>query len=387
MHKFIYIAIAFCFLSANVQAQNKRPVKNEAQLKQELFELNTIEYNHHVKVDLPDDNFLLIDFYRTSYWPEKEALKNIFDIAGSTVSKVKDSFKSTLTSKRLDIHAPVKSQPLSVRIKEHNDGTDLVIINYDQQSPLKLGMDTIRVLKTYNIVQQDEKSKKASILYTFVLKDIEDIASLSNNSDIIKDVAVKLDSVIQSKRDKWKREDTWYHKLTINYTTAAASGNEQLVVTNKGGFLKGLDVAYYLGASVFRNNITPFLEAGGSYKWENSYGNYEYFRLSFAATPLFERVSASQYDFYNLSFINAEFGTLINKSNHSSKWVPLYQTSIGFGYMLSDHPSLKDHKGYKLFWNYSLSSAVRITPEIIMIDRKGQDNLIWPGITVSLKVL
>ena len=354
-------------------------------MKRELFELSHIQYNHHIKVDLPDDNFLLMDFYRTSYWPEKEALKSIFDIAGKTATMVADSFESALTSKRIDIHAPVKNRPLSVRIKEHNDGTDLVIINYDQQAPLKLGMDTIRILKTH--CAADDDHEKAAILYTFVLKDVEDMNTIAKDKHMIDDIVNALDSAIQQRKKRWKREDTWYHQLGINYTTAAINGQSKLTVDNKGGFGKGLDAAYYIGASVFRNTLTPFIEVGGSYKWQNSYGNYGFFRISMSSMPIFERNSSSQYDYYSLGFVKAEFGTLINKSNRSNTWVPLYQTSMGFGYMFGDHPSFKSHQGYSMFWNYSLSSAVRITPQIILLVRNGQDNLIWPGLTISLKVL
>ncbi len=384
MQKLLYILAILLIFSANSVAQNRRPVKNEEQLKRELFELNKAYHNHHIKVDLPDDNFLLVDFYKMSYWPEKEALNTIFDIAGSTVAKVSDSFKSTLTSKRIDIHAPIKNRPLSVRIREHNDGTDMLIINYDQQAPLKLGMDTIRILKTYE-VQKDQEGQveKALLLYTFVLKDIEDISSISKNEQLVEEVASALDKAVEQKRSKWNREDTWYHSIAINYTAAAIDGKEKLSVKNRGGILKGFDVTYYIGASVFRNNLSPFLEVGGSYKWRTAPGKHDYVRVSISTMPQFERISASVYNYYSLAFINAELGTFIDRKN---TWIPVYETSLGFSYMLTDHPSLEPHEGYKIFWNYSLSPSVRITPEIFLLVRKGQDNYVWPGLTVSLKL-
>ncbi len=359
--------------SSFAQKEFRSPVKNETVLKDELFKLEADEYNHIFQAVLPQDNFLLIDFEKMSYWPDTAAMHLIFDIAAKAVTESRDSFTTSLTSKRIDVHIPVKNRPVQLRLNNHDDGSKMLMLSYDQQAPLKLGMDTIRVFKTY-AVEKDKwgDEQRSEIQYTFVLKDIEEIIKLADNHEFITDIAQTFDSVVQNKRSRWKKEDTWYHEVGIRYSPTEMDKDKQLEVKNGRGFLKGLDANYYIGASLFRNNLTPYLEVGGS----------NYFRLSFSTIAQFERITEANYNFYNTSFANLELGILVNKTD---TWIPVYETSIGFGYMFTDHPSLTPHKGVKMFFNYSLSPAVRITPDIYMLFKNGQDNDIWAGITVSLK--
>lgn len=382
----ILILITTVFIGTiNSFAQNgfRNPVKNETRLKEELFELEAEQYNHIFQAVLPQDNFLLIDFEKMSYWPETAALQMIFDIASKAVVESRDSFATSLTSKRIDVHVPVKNRPIQLRLNNHDDGTRMLVLNYDQQAPLKLGMDTIRVFKTF-AVEKDKwnDEHRSEIQYTFILKDIEEIIKLADNDELIASIAHTFDSVVQYRRNRWKKEDTWYHQIGIRYAPTEMEKDKQLQVKKGRGFLKGLDANYYIGASLFRNSLTPYLEAGGSYRWRGGVGEYNYFRLSFSTLAQFERISEANYNFYNTSFANVELGILVNKID---TWVPIYETSIGFGYMFTDHPSLVPYKGMKMFFNYSLSPAVRITPDIYMLFKKGQENDIWAGITVSLK--
>ncbi|MCB0699359.1 MAG: hypothetical protein H6551_02525 [Chitinophagales bacterium] len=361
------------------------PVKSETQLKQELFELNKHKFNHHFEAVLPEDNFLLIDFHKWSYWPEADAMNKIFDVAAKAVQSTTDSFKNPLRSKRIDIHLPVKNRPITMRLVEHNDGSDLLMLDYDKQMPLKLGMDTIRILKTYKVEKDDNgDEQRAEILYTFVLKDLKDIAKIAANDKLINDVATQFDNVVNEKRQRWAREDTWYHDIHVAYSPLETNDSKKLTIDNKGGFFKGFDAKYYVGASLFRNDITPFVEMGFSYKWPSSIGEYAQIRISASGIGQFERISESVFNFYNTTFVNLEWGTLVNKTGSV---IPIYETSLGMGYMFTNHPSLLQHKAMKLFWHYSLSPSMRITPEFYVLFRKNQENLVWGGLTVALRIL
>lgn len=388
MRYHIYITVLLLLATttnAYAQSEFRYPVKNENKLKDNLFGLKSHEYNHIFQVAMPGDNFLLIDFEKMSSYPDAQMLSTIFDIAATTAQQTKDSFASAITSKRVDVHVPVKNAPLQLRLKEHNDGTDMLVLTYDQQAPLKLGMDTIRVFKTMSVTtNKEEKEVRKEVQYTFILKDINDIAKLNDNKELIISIAHTLDSVVQYRRDKWKREDTWYHEVGIKYTPMETDAKKQLIVKKRAGLWKAIDADYYIGASLFRNSLTPYLEVGASYKWPGSVGEYDYIKLSLSTLAHFERISPSRYDFYNTAGYNFEIGTLINKSKTR---IPIYETSIGIGYLQSDLPSISSQGGMRLFWNYSLSSAVRITPDVYVLFRKGQENIAFAGLTVSLKFL
>lgn len=360
-----------------------QPVKSEVQLKQELFELEEHQFNHSFKAALPGDNFLLIDFYKWSYWPDTSALHSVFEIAALAAKNAEDSLNNPLTSKRIDVHIPVKNKPITMRLVDHDDGSDMLILNYGQQSPLKLGMDTIRILKTVNIDGED-KDERGEILFTFILKDFRKMVPLAENKTIINDVANTFDEQVNKKREKWNREDTWYHDIHISYSPEETEQEKKLIVENKGGFLKGFDAKYYVGATLFRNTIAPMAEMGFSYKWPSSIGEYAQVRISASSMGHFERINESTFNYYNTVFANIEWGTLVNKSGTV---IPIYETSLGMGYMFSDHPSLRQHKAMKLFWHYSLSPSVRITPEFYILFRENQDNYVWAGLTIALRVL
>lgn len=355
------------------------PVKNETQLREDLFELKNEYYNHSFRAALPGDNFLLIDFHKMSYWPDSAFMHTVFETAAQVADGMSDSFKSPLTSKRIDIHMPVKNRPLTVRLNEHTNEANIVMINYDQQLPLKLGMDTIRILKTF--AEAGESKHTPQVLYTFLLKDLDDMQSLANDVNAISNTAGAFQTEVRALRKRWSREDTWYHEVDITYNSIE---NRNTTVNRNEGIVKGFDAAYYLGASVFRNTIAPSLEVGGSYKWPVANGNFMQVGISLTTLAQFERNSESDYNFYNTNFVNIEFGTLVNKTN---TLIPLYETSLGIGYMQTDHPSLIPHECMRLFWHYSLSPSMRITPEIFVLFRENQENYVFPGITVSLKIL
>lgn len=379
----IFIALSLICLSSTGYAQKFRtPVKNEDNLKTALFELSETKQNHVFQVAMPGDNFLLIDFEKMSYWPDTNMIYTIFDIAGKVAASTKDSFSSAAHAKRIDVHVPVKNMPLQLRLNDHNDGTDMLVLNYDQQAPLKLGMDTIRVFKTLSAsTDKWGEEQREELQYTFILKDLTDMIPLAENTELVSGIANTFDSVVNSKREGWSNEDTWYHSIGVRYSPMEDK-DKQVQMDNMGRIFKAIDVDYYLGVSLFRNSLTPYIDVGASYKWPGERSEYNFVKLSASTLAHFERISEANYNFYNTMFLNVEMGIMVNQSRTK---LPVYETSIGFGYMLSDLPSLEQHQVLKMFWNYSLSPAVRITPDIYILFRDGQENQVWAGLTVSLK--
>lgn len=389
MKKYIIaLTILLSSITPSLAQQNfQLPVKNEQQVKTSLFHLEKVDKNHFIKVSLPNDNFLLIDFYKMSYWPTPSDLQSITDIAANTVEGVTDKLQNPTSSKWLGIHVPVKGKPVTAQLKEHDEDAALLVIDGKESAALKVGMDTVQVLKTYkkNTGKNKNLEELAQVQYTFVLKDITDMTVIANNKALIADVVKTLDSVVAAKRSKWSNEDVWYHKIGIAYEPMETEKDKKLMVKNTGvsGILKALEVDYYIGASLFRHRLTPTLEMGVSYKFPETKTEYTYLRASLVTLPQFEQVTTARYDFYNTVSFNAEIGTIINRKVSQ---VPIYSTSIGFGYIMSDHPSIKPNNMYSMFFHFGVSPAIRVTGNLYLLDIKGQDNQVWSGITVAMRL-
>ena len=111
----IALTISIFLLCQQVQAQDefRRPVKNEQAIRNNLFELDAYKHNHIFQVAMPGDNFLLIDFYKMSYWPDTSVLPLIFNIARTAAVSVTDSFTDAISSKRIDVHVPVSKDHIA----------------------------------------------------------------------------------------------------------------------------------------------------------------------------------------------------------------------------------------------------------------------------------
>lgn len=387
MKKLKYIIILLVMLNGIVaQAQDKKPVDDEQDIKKKLFHLDKRQYNHSFSITLPDDNFLLIDFYRMSYWPDSSDLQNICDIAANAVEQVQPSFDNDQTSKFIGVHIPEKDRPVTVMSRENNDGSELVVISKGTASPLKVGMDTVRVLKTYKTVKDplEETDVLAQVQYTFILKDLSDMDVLANNKAVIYDVINTLDSVIHQKRNKWKKQDTWYHKIGITYKPMERESKDKLKVTNPSyGIVKAFDFGYYIGAALYRNDLVPSLEVGLSYKFPVMGHESFYTRASLVTLTQFERATQSRFDMYYTGFICAEIGSIVDRPNSG---VPIYTTSLGLGYMISDHPVNKSHTGYKLFFHYGVTPTLRVTLDFYGLKNDRGETDAWSGITFAMKL-
>ena len=261
----------------------------------------------------------------------------------------------------------------------------MLVLSHGRQNPLKLGMDTICVKKTFNIKTDDEGvDTRNEILYTFILKDLQQIEELQRNVALIEDISRTFDSVVQDQRSRWSKQDIWYHEMHVSYNPMEEK-DKKLKKYRVPGFLKGYDYTAYVGASLFRNELAPNIEVGFGYKWPSkTTGNLEYVRFSMNTLETFERMAPAKFNIYSTLFVNLEAGSYISKKD---TWIPIYQTSLGLGYMFSDEPWLRSYNGLRLFFNYSLSPSVRITPDFYYLFKKGLDPYSWVGLTVSLRIL
>lgn len=347
----------------------KNPVSNEKNVKKNLFELDTLDIRYYFRSDLPENNFLTMEFEKLSYWPAGKSISKIFTAARDVVTGLRDSFAKPGTSKRIDVYMPLKDEPMIVRYTEHNDNGNLVLMNKGGNMPLKLGMDTIRIMKTYNDTTGSKNVALARIQYTFILKDLEQIYTL-DNSYVTDSVQTTFDKLVNDKRETWQKQDAWHHTMDAWYNMGDNSGS-RLTVRSSTGIMKRVDLDGNIGMSLFRNTIAPNFDLGVSYKWLNKQKDYYFVQLSGSNISFFDQGNVFGLQASNILFLNLETGTLFNKKN---TLVPLYKASVGVGYKVTqafaytvlggNYYTLFVGRGYRIFFKYSLSKAITVMPDL-----------------------
>lgn len=376
-----FLCLAITTASAQPEI-SKTPVSSEIVIKERLFNLDTLDINYYFRANLPGDNFLVMEFKKLSYWPGKGQLREIFQAAKDVVKNTADSFRNPGTSKRVDIHIPSKGEPMTVRLYEHNDRGDLLVVQKGEQAPLKVGMDTIRVMRTYAEITEKKDKKLVQVQYTLILKDLEQVKTLVNNT-AVEDAENTFDSLVNSKRKKWSNQDLWYHAIDAVYNPVETKPKKRLQVDGALGLLRGYSVDINVGVSLYQNMLAPSLDYCINYKWLKKNKEFSYIGLSMSALYFFQKTTTGT-TAYNLTFINLESGTLFNKTN---TLVPVYKTSIGIGVLVPNEYSLpgSEDGGFSMFVKYSLSKAVTISPVFYFPADENQSPFI--GLTANFKIL
>lgn len=371
-----------CALALNTYAQDisKTPVSSEADIHKTLFEVDTLDINYYFRANLPDNNFLTIEYKKMSYWPEKGLMKQVFTTARDVVSNVADSFAKPGTSKRIDVNIPINNEPLSVKLVENPASGNVLLIGNRGNMPLKLGMDTIRIVKTFGKIIKKKYESLVQVQYTFILKDLEQINKLANDQ-LIDSIETAFDNLVEQKRKKWLFPNAWYNGLDAVYDPYNAKAKKTMVTESRGGFLNGIDVAANIGVSLFRNELAPTIDYGLTYKWLRQNKDYMFVGVSVSSMGTFERVG-NKMNVYDVSFINAEIGAMFSKPH---TLVPLYRASLGFRYLVQNDftdPTLPG-RGHSLFSKYSLSRSTSVCLDLYNFEPEE----VYFGVSIYFKIL
>lgn len=372
-----------CACVHTAQAQDdeisRRPVTSESEINKTLFDIDTLDANYYFRANLPDNNYLTIEFKKLGYWPDKGFLKQVVSTAREVAASVADSFKKPGTSKRIDINIPISYEPLTVRTTEHMTESNVVVMDKGSNMPLKIGMDTIRVLKTFAKIHHKHYPSLVQVQYTFILKDLDQINTLFNEQ-LVDSVETAFDNLVQKKKDKWTFPNAWYNTLNAVYDPYNPKA-KKVMTTEGAGILRGFGIYASIGASLFRNDLAPNLTAGLNYKWLMRDKNYMFAGASFTQLGLFDRVG-NKINAYDLMFINAEWGTMLTKPN---TLLPVYSVSIGGRYLLRDkftHPTVPgDTWGF--YGKYSLSRSTSISMDLYFLEPEESTF----GVTVLFNIL
>ncbi|KAA5534494.1 hypothetical protein F0919_07685 [Taibaiella lutea] len=230
-----------------------------------LYNISPDQYNHHFEYQLPNDGILKIDFLRLSDWGDKNMLSQITDIAATQVQQLKDSFRSDYSEKLLEINIPINNKVLSLNYKEDEKNKNQLAYKDGSYYQLKTGFDTIRIVKNVSIKTKPIiDSGLVQIQYTFILKDINDIAQLKSDPALMERLGNITDSVINEKRKSWNRQDATSHNLT--FAVDANNGDSLAILRgNRPAYGGHFGLFLGFGAIVYNNSISPYVETTFAY--------------------------------------------------------------------------------------------------------------------------
>jgi hypothetical protein len=340
---------------------SKTPVVAEAQIKSRLFNLAQEEANYYFRVNLQDNNFFVAEFSKISHWHGDGALKGVFETAANTTGAMLDSFKHATASKKLEIHMPISGEPLTVRTNEHFDNRYIIALNGRSQAQLKVGMDTITLLKTYREDKRKNGTELAQVKYSFILKNLQDIYNFSSNTTLIADIEHQLDSLVDCKRRQWTADDAWYHAMRAEYSPEEKDNKKRLKNEMTRTALSAVDLNASIGLTAIPNNIGANASVGLGYRWKTPYAN----RYNHVAASLeiisFPEMPMSNLKLYDVHFANLSYGIVFQSKN---TLIPIDQVSLTVGYKVGNqpHPAF-DKDMFKYAFNIGISNFLTISPE------------------------
>jgi hypothetical protein len=371
------------------------PLNSETQVASGLFNIPDGELSHHFSIVLPKGGFLLVEFKNLSYWKDQGAFSKVVAAADMVADNYKDSMLNEQSSKLLEVHVPIKNEPITARLSQSYTNANVLSFTPQGKSILKLGMDTIRVVKNLEEKKVGKETEKVQLRYSFLLKDVSQIHELAQDQQWMTQTTSLIDSVVTVYRDKWKVQDAWYHTLYVNYDPA--KDDKQRLVINKRAaetdlstFGKVTFISASLGASLVRNTWCPNVEIGlGANLYSDAEGSL-FTMLSMNTFYRYVEDAPNKFKGFTTTFINAEIGAGSGASAREiASFIPFYRISMGFGVKLNygqkeylDPATSGDI--YKLFFNYSITKSLTVTPEFCG-NFKNNNSATWIGLGIKLR--
>ena len=376
--------------SAGAQAQDRdkpvsrTPVRDASEARSRLFTLPEHDTNFYFRADLPGDAFVTIQFNRLSYWQEG-TLPDMVATANAAWQSVKDSFASATSARRLAVHLPPSGYPAVAAIREWGAEEPTLLLSSGRSQPVRLAVDSIVILKSG--VASGRDTAATQIAYTFLLKDMSEIESLAANTELVANLSQTFDSLVAATRALWKKPDASFHQLEAQYDVhKGIYRSPTLRINRRGSILDRFEYNGEFGGSFVAGDMAITSALRLSYYLPPSPGETGQRFVALSSSSLaFTYVESDKLRIRGLVFLNAEFGSLF--SGRESP-IPLYRTSIGVGYRITSQNAGPYDLRYRLFFNYSLSKAITIMPELYLTSRKVQEdnNQLFYGIGLSIRL-
>lgn len=368
-------------------------VKDQNKTVRELFEVKDYDLKHHFTIATGKGGYLVFEMQRLSAWKGKEDFFRYTEAILPVLTQYRDSFSRPLSTKRLDIHIPVQNKPIISRFSEQMINSNLQALDDKETVALKMTLDTLRIVKKFEDRKIQGEQVPEHFQYTFFVRNITDVKALLADKDWMNHTAGLIDSVVTAYRREWRSQDAWFHHLFVSYDPAR-SPKKQLLVTRQLSEQNGvatqdmLSFSTGFGAALVRNTICPTADVGLQLTFYSDHESMFFTRLSASSFTRFEEQTGQRFKAYATSFVNAEIGFGVNRSN--TKLKP-YSLSLGFGYkLLNKHqadrdPSLPKYL-YRMFFNYNLGKGIVITPEFYSDFASKASTRSWAGISVTFRL-
>lgn len=392
MMKIVALA-SLCFLCTPVihaQTDNTPTNSAAAKLQKKWFDYDPTEIRHRFTIELNKGESVTLNLVKLEDWKSTSEFMTMMNSMDRVMRAYKDSVGQDQSTLTLDVSIPVNQKNMITRLKRTNEYGNLMTINSDGASSLKLGMDTLRVLQhipsrvsAKSQIWEDEGT--LWVQYVFVLKELSNYEDYARDNVWKEKAARKIDSLV---RDYITRKR---HNNRSNGVVARYNPETDTLRSYRGGGIRGtgLNIDAGFGVSLVRNTICPNLDYGIGIYLARDNNDAFFTRVSFSSFYRFVETTPDKYKVYGTMFVNAEIG---GESNHRNPKSLFYKSSLGFGYKLinkkaDERDPTMDKQMYRLFFNYSINKFFVFTPEIIGNFRKGDRYNGWIGLSVNFRIL
>lgn len=350
---------------------SKQPLIEEGEATSRLFTLPAQQKIYYLRADFPEDIFMVIEFEKLSYWQQKGEVAEAIALAAGSVKGLSDSLStSSPYGRKLELSVSEGNAAVIASLHCSQGAARYMVLKDGDLKNVKIQMDTITILKK-------QQAGKGKVLYTFILKDCKDITKLKEDPVSIAKADYSLDSLVQAKRKKWHDEDAWFHSFSAEYL------QNRIKVESQPGITKMFNIQGDIGASFIYNSIVPYADLGVSYKWRRKDKTYPFVKVFASGLSTISNASGIL-QANGLLYANIETGMLFNELNSV---IPVYKTSVGFGYKVaSDHRQANDWD-HRIFFNYSLSKVITLSADYYFSDKTdGQESKAYGGLGLMLRL-
>ncbi len=368
-----------------------QPMKSAGASYSAIFSLPHGDTQYYMRVNLPDDNFLIIRFGRLSYWKDK-SLPAIVDGAHMAWQQLKDSFKNPAAARRLAMYVPDGTQSAVAACKEYPDEAHIVLLDGKTPEPLRVAMDSISIVRAYG-PPRPESGLIPRVGYLFLLKDMNDIEELAKDEALINNISGVLDSLVLATRNRWKDFDHERHNLDAMYDVRKGLSGPMILTTAKPfrRFWR-YDPIAEVGASVLAGSITGYSSFGlrfhfsglttdwGGHGWELT----QYFGAAYSVVNFFDREN-NKLHMSTLQFVNVEYGRADLKKNQLN---PVYVSTFGIGYRIRAKDPAPYDLRYRCYVKWNLTRSITLTPQTYIIpETNGEKAKCIVGLDLSVRFI
>jgi hypothetical protein len=384
------LALSLLFLPAKQslaqidRAAKRSPINSAQTAFDNMFSLPQGDTAYFFRVNLRGDNFMTIRFRQIGFW-ENNALKDVVDVARLGWEQLRDSLRGNATSRRVALSVPESNYPVLTAYREWGADERIMMLGRNGASPVRIAYDTLSVLRSYKNNTADT-SMHRKVLYTFLLKDLDQIQDISDDSGLIGDISRSFDSVLQVRKLRWKSPEAATHGLGLDYNVASDAKTPKIQRWYEDAWYEHFNYTGEIGTGFLAGQIALTSALRLAYNLQsNRPGSNTYVALSYSALGFF-REEAKQLETKGVGFLNFEFGSVITGLYSG---LPVYRTSVGFGYRIAQQNAAPYNFRYRIFFNYGVTKSINLMPEVYFIpkkDRLNNESFSAGGLTLSVRL-